>query len=179
MPFLSRVIRHLTVTPRGAGSRTNSSRLATSSALSAVGDPELPSWEQQSALVQIIKYFTVSGIVSSTPGVCVTHWNVLATGGRGWSGVSVGGQGARSFFLTIVLMLAVFIKVHTATQTWRERGQRCERPFFFYTNQQKRKINPSDGAYRMSFFSSQGFLWFKSVPRGGLHSFIYGLGYDK
>lgn len=40
MPFLSREIRHLTVTPRGAGRKTNSSRLATSiSALSAVGDP--------------------------------------------------------------------------------------------------------------------------------------------
>lgn len=58
MPFLSRVIRHFTVAPRGAGRKTNSSRLATSiSAPSAVGDPGVTaSWAQHVKFVTNRKY---------------------------------------------------------------------------------------------------------------------------
>lgn len=47
-----------------------------------------------------------------------TYWDVLATGGGGGSGgVGVGGQRARPL-LRVVLVLAGFVEVHAAGQTW-------------------------------------------------------------
>lgn len=68
---------------------------------------------------------SVRDVISGERTCRATHWNVLATRGRGGpGGVSVRGQRPRLLLLHIVLLLTGFIEVHAARQTWGGKGVR-------------------------------------------------------
>lgn len=126
MPFLLRLIRHLTVTPLGAGRKTNSSRLLVSTGpASAVGDALLDtSWRGR-----WVRSSSESCLGGRADGSwdCVggaTHGRVPATGRRGDSGeVPAGGQGRRPLLVRVVLLLAGLVEVHAAGQTCEEEEE--------------------------------------------------------
>lgn len=113
MPFLLRLIRHLMVTPRGAGRKTNSSRLlASTEPASAVGDALVAtSWGRARSRREPCG--GADGRRGRVSGA--THRRVLATGGGGGSGdVPAGAQRRRPLLVRGVLLLAGFVKVHAA-----------------------------------------------------------------